>query len=314
MTRKPRGRPRLKEEDRKSEPVGIRLTRDLRDQLEDARRPDGRSLTEEIELRLSESFQMEKNVNELFGGRETRLILQIFGERIAGIEISTQSGWLNDRYTFDQVKSMIEIVLARLRPGGRRTIPKSMRWHPTLKKDAENVGRQSALLALACLESPSKQPPQLEPYYYKLAPLLRHRLQGASKELAEARQQTGREIWKYHGKRLPADAASDEAQAREVDAMVARSIAANTATANALVNYLLPKLAKDEKIKANDLANIFDGISFAKSLGNKKSLIIKRLKALIKGKLTEEPGSDFDRDVGKILDAAQSAAQKGEQK
>jgi hypothetical protein len=294
-----RGRPRLREEERRSQPVGIRLTKALRDKLETERRQlEGEpSLSRLIEDRLRESFELGKSIDELFGGKKTRQILQIVAERIAGIEISTQLGWLDDRYTFDQVKSMIGIVLEHLRPAGRRAIPKPMRWHASLRKDVENLGRHSALLALACIESARDHPRESDvPFQYRKAALqLGSRLKGSPiDELQNDRQQTRRRIFEYHGKQPPADAGSEEALVRKGNAVTARFM-----TVAALVSYLKPRLIKGTTMVS--MAKIFEGVTGA-NFSENKPIIIERIKSATKGKLVNHPDVDIDRHVGQILD------------
>ncbi len=54
-----RGRPRLAEEDRKSSQIKLRARAGLREQLEEAAAQSGRSVSEEAEKRLENSFQQE---------------------------------------------------------------------------------------------------------------------------------------------------------------------------------------------------------------------------------------------------------------
>ena len=150
--------------------MGVRLTRELRARLEAEARAEGRSLTQEIELRLRESFELEKHINDIFGGKHTQQFLQVMAQLIRLIEISAggtqrepdgrvRIRWLDDPFTYDLVQSMFETVLRHLRPRGRRTVPKALRWHPSLKADVANLGRDSALRALADLRNLRDKPP-----------------------------------------------------------------------------------------------------------------------------------------------------------
>jgi hypothetical protein len=295
------GRPQKDAGSRKSAHLSVRISPKLRDKLETERRQlEGEpSLSRLIEDRLRESFELGKSIDELFGGKKTRQILQIVAERIAGIEISTQLGWLDDRYTFDQVKSMIDVVLEHLRPAGRRTIPKPMRWHASLRKDVENLGRHSALLALACIESARDYPKESDvPRQYGRAALqFGSRVKGSPiDELQKDRQQTRRRIWEYHGKRPPADAASEEALDRTVNAITARFLTVAT-----LVNYLKPRLIKGATMVS--MAKTFKGVTGA-NFSENKPIIIERIKSATRGKLVDHPAIDVARDVAKILEDA----------
>ena len=67
---------------------------------------------------------------------------------------------------------MIDVIFNHFKPNGRRTIPKPMQWHPSLKKEIENLGRHTALLALACLESVRDFPAESDvPVQYNAAAL-----------------------------------------------------------------------------------------------------------------------------------------------
>jgi hypothetical protein len=157
-----RGRPPLKAEERRSEPVGIRLTKAVRDQLEKARHsPEGdKTLSQEIELRLRQSFSLEEDIRKRFGGRGTYWILQLIAEAIGLIEKNClgdppQEHWFDDPYTFDQVTSMIDAMLGYLKPRGKRTIPKHMQ-RPLLKQ--QQFGPSIAAYVLAGVETAAKYP------------------------------------------------------------------------------------------------------------------------------------------------------------
>jgi hypothetical protein len=117
-----------------------------------------------------------------------------------------------------------------------------MRWHPYLRKDVENLGRHSALLALASLESAKNDPKRLEsdvPVLYDKANLpLGRRLKGSPiGELHKIRQQARKRI-------LARDTSDD----RRVNAR-----AMNLAEVKALVSYLMPSLAKNGPVNKHRL-------------------------------------------------------------
>jgi hypothetical protein len=70
--RRPRGRPVLPPDEVKRHSVGIRTTKKLKDALQRAADLSGRSVAQEIEFRLEQSFEVEK----AFGGRETQKVLR----------------------------------------------------------------------------------------------------------------------------------------------------------------------------------------------------------------------------------------------
>jgi hypothetical protein len=150
------GRPPKDAASKKGTHVSIRMSTKLREALDTARRQpeDERSLSEEIELRLWASLTADKDIEMRFGGKATARLLQIIAERIMAIEIDAggEHKWLDDRFVYEHVCTMIDVILDHLKPRGRRTMPKVlMRRHPTLLKEVENIGRHNALRALAML-------------------------------------------------------------------------------------------------------------------------------------------------------------------
>jgi hypothetical protein len=125
---RPRGRPRKKESERRSEQMAIRFTKSLRKRLEAACRESGNTLTREIEGRLIQSFE-SGDQKDLFGSAHTRRFFQLVAEGISLIEefcsfkeVERRS-WLQDRYTFDQVVEMIRILHMHLQPPGESRKP-----------------------------------------------------------------------------------------------------------------------------------------------------------------------------------------------
>ncbi len=70
--RRPRGRPALPSDKGKRHAVGIRTTRELKDLLQRAADLSGRSVAQEIEFRLEQSFEVEKTL----GGPQTQKLLR----------------------------------------------------------------------------------------------------------------------------------------------------------------------------------------------------------------------------------------------
>jgi hypothetical protein len=288
------GRPRKAEDRRKSAHLSIRISAKLRDRLEEARvRPDGEvSLSEEVELRLSESFERDKNIEKRFGGPATAGLLEIVADRIRSIEISTggidepegtsKLRWFDDRFTYDQVRSMIDVVLDHFKPAGRRTIPKAMRWHPSLKREVENLGRHSALLALASFEAAPSKESEVQAMYRKAALQLKRKLKGSPiEELSKDREQTRQRILKHPAKR---DAAAEF----------------KAAAINVLASYLQPpRLIEGAKV---NIAGILKGITSANLAQEKQQVIKRRIKRAVKDKLAY-PASSLDNDLSQILDA-----------
>jgi hypothetical protein len=144
----------MPEEDRRTEPVTIRLSKSLRAQLEQSRKSSnaGRSLSHEIELRLKQSFDLDGQIKKRFGSTGTYWILQLIANGILLLENNVNRGrddlrWLDDRFMFEQVEAIAATVFDHFRPTGKRTRPAHMRderW--------KDYGRQIALYLIASLE------------------------------------------------------------------------------------------------------------------------------------------------------------------
>jgi len=171
------GRPPKDEASKKGEHLSIRMSSNLRRLLDDARhRPDGaRSLSQEIELRLWQTFTAQKDMEERFGGADTARFLHTMANCIRKIE--TRAGgdhhWLDNRFVFDQVRIMLNVILDYFQPRGRHTMPRLWRLlDPALRKDFENMGRRQAITILAMLKiaaDKDNMPAVLPPTDLKLA-------------------------------------------------------------------------------------------------------------------------------------------------
>jgi hypothetical protein len=258
-----RGRPRLDAAERRSEPVGVRLTPQLRNWLDEAR--DGRPLTAEILARLSASFTSERDFEQRLGGFATARLLVLVAKAIRAIE--TRGGgehWLNSRFTYEQVREMLNVLLDHLAPRGRRALPKLLRrLPPSFAKDIASIGRQEALKVLTLLKAVNDEPrPDVLPPVdiYRAALPLGRRVRGAPvDELSKLKRQT---------------------QPRPDPPSLA--IVARGTTVGLLTYYLHPRLAPGAKMPS--LAKIFAGTT-GRDIGKKTPLIVKRIEAATKGRL-----------------------------
>ena len=154
------GRPPKDPASKKSAHLSIRMSAKLRGllQAEAIRHPEEeRSLSQEIELRLWQSFTADENIEKRFGGLATARLLSQIANAIAWIEIRCggENHWLDDRFVYDHVRTMINIMLDHVRPPGRRVVPKLLR---RLKAQDENIGRQEAVRALAMVKAATNEP------------------------------------------------------------------------------------------------------------------------------------------------------------
>jgi hypothetical protein len=119
-----RGRPALPAEQGKRHPLGIRTTKALREALLSASRASGRSLAQEIELRLERSIEDQQRLGEaleLAFGRETAALVLAMGCAIKmtvtlGLFQSDTSKWTSNSFVFSQAVSAIETLVYAIKP------------------------------------------------------------------------------------------------------------------------------------------------------------------------------------------------------
>jgi hypothetical protein len=156
---RPRGRPPMKESERRSHQMAIRFTKSLRKQLEQSSRHNGTTLTEEIEGRLRRSFDLDEGISKRFGRDGVYAFLRLISEGILEVERACQGNdgeprrWLEDRFTFDQVVSMIKHLLKGLKPDGDMVIPDTY-----LERDPFTIGRSTASSLVHNLDSVVRLP------------------------------------------------------------------------------------------------------------------------------------------------------------
>jgi hypothetical protein len=135
--------------------VGLRITPQLKERLAVEAEKSDHSLSKEIELRIKESFDLDKSIYKLLGGHDYHYwVFRLLAEVIVLIEHQTVRHFVSDRFTFDQVKAATITVLDCFKPGGRSSPPKSLNVLRELAGDqaVKELGKRFALLALAQLE------------------------------------------------------------------------------------------------------------------------------------------------------------------
>ena len=116
MTQEPkkrRGRPPLAPGIAKRHPLNMRTSKDLRDRLEASASASGRSLAQEVEFRIYDSFQHERDIDEIFGGRAIYSLMEMFAEALKIVESETRKSWRRDRETYKVVLGIYASVLWR---------------------------------------------------------------------------------------------------------------------------------------------------------------------------------------------------------
>lgn len=157
------GRPTTVPKEREKATLGIRASADLKRRLAGAAQTNGRSLSQEAELRLENSFRDQDatlSALELSFGSELAAILLILGKRIVllssienyltGTKHENVSAWLYDPYVFDQSLKMINAIIEGFRPEGDPdfyTQPgalQKLELADLSRKTAQNTGEEGA--------------------------------------------------------------------------------------------------------------------------------------------------------------------------
>lgn len=117
VRRKPGPAPRG-EFEHKRKTLTTRITEETRTNLEKAAEESGRSLSQEIEFRLEQSFQKQFAVDAAFGSKLRYRQMQILGMAINLIEEQMGGTWQRDEDTFQQVRDGVITFLETLGPMG----------------------------------------------------------------------------------------------------------------------------------------------------------------------------------------------------
>ena len=103
-----RGRPRLSSEVAKRHPLNMKTTKTLRSQLEAAAEISSRTLSHEVEFRLSQSFLP---CDVIFGSDNTQALLRAIAGVVQVVENATGKSWTEDADTADLAYSAITRIL-----------------------------------------------------------------------------------------------------------------------------------------------------------------------------------------------------------
>jgi predicted transcriptional regulator len=117
-------------------PLGLRVTPEIKKRLDDAAKDNGRSQSQEAEMRLEHTFTATNAVLDAldlaYGRRLTGLLLamahaaQLTGTRAVFVSQANITGgedWMSDPYAYDQAVKAIEVLLEAYRPAGKVRIP-----------------------------------------------------------------------------------------------------------------------------------------------------------------------------------------------
>lgn len=135
-------------------PMSFRVTPEFKRMLDDASAKSGKSLSQEVEARLEQSFRDEQHLEqalELIYGKALAGILTILGDVMqrVGARAVTAShppnavengDWLADPYAFDQASKAAGVILDAIRPEGdpgllNRGFRATSAWHKHLGEE-----------------------------------------------------------------------------------------------------------------------------------------------------------------------------------
>jgi hypothetical protein len=91
--------------------IGLRTTKNLKDDLDAAAEESGRSLAQEVEHRLEMSFLRER---EIYGNPETEALLKTLAMTIRFVESATRKRWIDDGDTAAQAVAAVQGVIQAL--------------------------------------------------------------------------------------------------------------------------------------------------------------------------------------------------------
>jgi hypothetical protein len=123
-----RGRPALPTEEVKRHALGIRTTKGLKDALQHAAESSGRSVAQEIEFRLEQSFRQEayaRDLREMLAlalGADVAAITLAMGLAIRDVarwgQLPPNTNLLSDPFIFNQARAAVSRVIDSVKPEG----------------------------------------------------------------------------------------------------------------------------------------------------------------------------------------------------
>lgn len=129
--------------------LSVRVAPELHQRL--ARVAGGRTISQEIERRLRQSFEADAEIKSRFGSMFLYQLFRLLAVNIDSIEAQTLGLFPRDRFTYDTVRHCLDTWLDYMRPRGRARVPKH-----TLalygRQPARGWGERVALNALFIIE------------------------------------------------------------------------------------------------------------------------------------------------------------------
>jgi hypothetical protein len=122
-----RGRPPKPKTERKSVPIGARVTSSLHDKIIAAAAESGWKVSQEIEARLRLSFDELENRKEEFGGPMNYWFFRAISRGFRKTETASGHQWWNDRPTFEFCAAFLKASMERLKPWDQKISKAALR-------------------------------------------------------------------------------------------------------------------------------------------------------------------------------------------
>lgn len=149
-TPRKRGRPPKGEFSDKKATLTTRITEPVRAGLDREAQRNGRSLSQEVELRLAQSLKAPKKLERAFGNKRNRAFAMLVARLIRALELSTGKSWREDPYTCEALRAGFTILMARLAPDGDVMIPERIAEDIEKNHEVFEQYKRPEGLALAC--------------------------------------------------------------------------------------------------------------------------------------------------------------------
>ena len=169
--KKPRGRPRAADGERRGENLTLRIRAELKEALEKQAAKSGRSLSAEAEVWLSQALLSDGVLHQaldLAFGRQLAGLVLLFGRvfrdtaSFSGQISKSQQGPLDNPFVYDQITKGAARLFEVLRPPGPIEEPSD--W-AGLSEKSTDIGAAMANAALFRSSAAGKDPPLSERWY-----------------------------------------------------------------------------------------------------------------------------------------------------
>lgn len=115
-TKRGPGRPTKPPRPGERNPLGLRVTAEVKERLERAARESGRSISQEVEMRLERSFAADEHLYERFGGRDVYFLASLIGRVALAVKPAPEARWIDDADGAAVIRAAADMILGALAP------------------------------------------------------------------------------------------------------------------------------------------------------------------------------------------------------